>query len=102
MELAVIRDKCVKHSVVAQKKAAIVFKLRLRGLNTLGEQRVIFASVNRLHGAIWSFETQIRSLWSQESSHPTVLESLRSKVSASGRHSTLLLVSYHLSTWLLQ
>lgn len=80
MDFTVVRDKWVRLSVVAPKTAAGGLKLALRGLNALGEQRELLASVDRLHGAIWLSKAHTQLLWRQISLHPAELESVRSEV----------------------
>lgn len=57
-----------------------MFNVALRSLNTLGEQRALWAGVVRLHRAIWASKAQMQSLHCQISSHPAELESIQSEI----------------------
>lgn len=61
-DFTVIRDKCIEYSVEARKTAPGVFKLALRRLNSLREQRGLFASVKEEHSPIESVAVEIQSL----------------------------------------
>lgn len=76
-----ICNRSINHSVEAPNTAAGVFKLASPSLNTLGEQRELLVSVDRLHGAIWSSETNMHLLQRQVSSLPAELWSVWSKAS---------------------
>lgn len=54
VDIALIRDKCVEHSVEAPTTAADVFNLASHGLSSLGEQRDLLAGVDQLHHTIQS------------------------------------------------
>lgn len=79
-DLTVIHDEHFEYSVEAPMTAADFFKLVLRDLNTLSEQREILKGMDRLHSSIKLSEECIQSLEGQLLEHPTKLESLTSEV----------------------
>lgn len=76
-DFTVTCDTCVEHSAELPTAPANVFKLALRGLNTLGEQRELLAGVDLLCSSILLSEVHMQSLERQLSAHPAELEWLR-------------------------